>query len=666
MSQDKPLPGPVRIINDNPATKKTNLGYEAHADTLAGVLANKENSTPLVMGVYGTWGSGKTTLMAAIRSRLDEGALEDPKRYRRCKTIWFNAWKHAGKETPLAALIESVLKAMDTDGFFGLAKTRIEEIAKRIDKSNLFPSVSKLGAGADISEFFSDMAYKENLGFYDTFQKYFNDLVWTFLNWRFKTTQEEKPDDTKVALVIFIDDLDRCTGDHIVKVLETINLFLARTGWMFVLGASKQSLETALNQKYDGAAARHIMEKIVPLSFDLPQVNTEEFDLLLETANVEEKHRSLLIAAIDHNPRKLKRFINSLNMLHGLLCSADIGISLENVLHWGILGCIYPDLATDIKDNPHNLFTLQKQIKRLEAKWGDKPIGLLTEEQLKEEKVPHKLRAHLHKPPVIDFLKAFDVTLEQYTGMLSLSHSVDVEGCTPFRDEASAPLPLSRHAMASIAAGPLMFGDDKATTRIDASFDIDIYLVTNGQFRIFMDAGGYANQTWWSQKGWLWRKDTGVRNPAHWDDSKWNRNDHPVVGLSWYEADAYARWVGMALPTEQQWERAARGVDGWEYPWGNAFDHARCNAQTSAITTPVYRYSNGISPEGCYDMAGNVWEWTASQVEDEDQETYIIKGGSWSDDADAARCASRRSVRPDLRHSTVGLRCVRKTIQHSP
>jgi formylglycine-generating enzyme required for sulfatase activity len=445
-------------------------------------------------------------------------------------------------------------------------------------------------------------------------------------------------------------------------VLETINLFLARTGWMFVLGASKQSLETALALKYGGAAARHFMEKIVQLSFDLPQVRCEEFGPLLGTANLLEKHQSLLIPAMNHNPRKLKRFINASNMLHGLLCSEEIEISLDNVLEWGILGCIYPDLAADIIDNPHNLFTLQKQIKRLEARWSDKSIALLTEEQLKEEKVPHKLRAHLLKPHVVDFLKAFDVTLEQYTGMLSLSRSVDVQGCTPTRDNASATLPLSQHAMASIAAGPLLFGADKATSMLDASFDIDIYLVTNGQFQIFMDAGGYANQTWWSQEGWVWRMDTGVRNPAHWDDSKWNRNDHPVVGLSWYEADAYARWVGMAMPTEQQWERAARGVDGWEYPWGNAFDQARCNAETAAITTPVYRYSNGVSPEGCYDMAGNVWEWTSSQVE-EDQETYIIKGGSWSDDADAARCASRRSVRPDLRHSTVGFRCVRKTRQ---
>lgn len=665
MTQDKQSAGPVRIISDNPATEKNCQCFKAHADTLAGLLANKENRTPLVMGLYGTWGSGKTTFMKAIRSRLDEGVLKNPKQYRRCKTIWFNAWRHAEKQMPLAALIESVFKAMDADGFFSLAKNRLEEIVKRIDKSKIFSSVSKLGAGTDISEFFTDMAYKENLGFYDTFQKFFNDLVWTFLNWRFKTTQEEKPDDSKVALVIFIDDLDRCTAPHIVKVLESIKLFLARRGWVFVLGASKQSLESALTQEYGGSQARHAIEKMVPLSFDLPRVGAQEFAPILETSDVLEKHRSLLLPAMDHNPRKLKRFINSLNMLHGLLCGAGIKISLDNVLHWGILGCIYPDLAMDIQENPHNLFTMQKQIKRLEAKWIDQPIGLLSAEQLKEEKVPHKLRAHLQKPHIAGFLKAFDVTLEQYTGMLSLSRSVDIQGCEPCTDGASTQLPLSGHALASIPAGPLIFGGDNATAVIDASFDIDIYLVTNGQFRNFMEAGGYSNQTWWSQQGWVWLKDTGVRNPAHWDDPKWNANDHPVVGLSWYEADAYARWVGMALPTEHQWERAARGVDGWQYPWGNAFDGTRCNAQPSAMTTPVYRYSNGVSPEGCYDMAGNVWEWTSSPVQ-EGQESYIIKGGSWSDDADAALCASRCAVRRDLRHCTVGFRCVRTAIQHSP
>ncbi len=664
MPQDK-QPNPVRIINDAPATENINLGFDALADTLAGIIANKDNSTPLVMGVYGAAGRGKTTTMRAIQSKLDGDGLKNSKQYRRCKTIWFNAWKHDGEEALLAALIETVFKAMDADGFFSLAKTKIDAIAKRIDKSNLFASISRLGAGTDISEFFADMAYKEKLGSYDTFQKYLVDLVWTFLNWRFKTPQEEKPDDKKVALVIFIDDLDRCTGLHIIKVLETITLYLSRTGWAFVLGTSRQTIHNALEEKYGGESAGHFMKKMIPVGFDLPLVSTEAFDpiweTLLDDASLLKAHHALIIPALEYSPSNLKQFINALNLLHGLLSNAKIEISFDTILHWGVLGLVDPELASDINDNPHNLIILKKQIKKLEAKRKDQPIDSLSEEQLEEENVPHRLRAYLGKPYVADFTKALNITEEQHTAILSMSHAVDFKRFTPSRDAAVLlPRSLGPSPMVSIDSGPLLFGDGKTTEMIDAAYDIEIYLVINDQFKVFIDAGGYANQSWWTREGWQWRKDSNVRNPAYWNDPQWCNHNRPVVGISWYEADAYARWAGMALPSEKQWERAARGIDGWEYPWGNKFQEAKCNTNLSitGTATPVYRYSNGVSSEGCYDMAGNVWEWTSSSAQS-GQETYFVKGGSCFDDAEAARCASRRSLRPGQRLPNVGFRCIR-------
>ena len=114
--------------------------------------------------------------------------------------------------------------------------------------------------------------------------------------------------------------------------------------------------------------------------------------------------------------------------------------------------------------------------------------------------------------------------------------------------------------------------------------------------------------------------------PKFLKNEKWNPPDHPVVGVSWYEADAFARWVGKSLPTEDQWERAARGTDGRRFPWEGKFDTERCNTEESGIgkTTRVTRYPNGISPEGCYDMAGNAWGWTNSKYE---KDTYVLRGG---------------------------------------
>lgn len=171
--------------------------------------------------------------------------------------------------------------------------------------------------------------------------------------------------------------------------------------------------------------------------------------------------------------------------------------------------------------------------------------------------------------------------------------------------------------------------------RLEAFF-IDRCAVTNAQYRHFLAAGGYQRQEWWSPAGWRWRLASGRTSPAFWPRGEPALDQHPVVGITWYEADAYARSLGKRLPSEAEWERAARGTRAWRYPWGNHFELGRCNCadfwlkreirtyhdwyahfflqrpwRRHTLTTPVDAFAAGATCEGVFNMGGNVWEWCA-------------------------------------------------------
>ena len=214
--------------------------------------------------------------------------------------------------------------------------------------------------------------------------------------------------------------------------------------------------------------------------------------------------------------------------------------------------------------------------------------------------------------------------------------------------------------------------------------------VTNAQFRPFVEGDGYTNREYWTEAGWAWRQKYTITQPEYWNDAKWNGPNYPVVGVSWFEAVAYCRWLSkqtgieFRLPSEAEWEKAARGPDGLIWPWGNTWDAKRANSSESRLnqTTPVGSYPTGASPYGALDMAGNVREWCATKFgkgypydtrEDEWDEAYleadatyrVLRGGAFWSDMTFVRGASRfnNTDYPHVRHRSYrGLRVV----SHSP
>lgn len=186
---------------------------------------------------------------------------------------------------------------------------------------------------------------------------------------------------------------------------------------------------------------------------------------------------------------------------------------------------------------------------------------------------------------------------------------------------------------------------------------IDLTEVTVGQFEAFSDAGGYDDEALWSAGGWTWRQARGTsRLPKPCLAQEPNE---PQMCITWYEAEAYAAWRGGRLPTEAEWEFAARGPDSRVYPWGDAFDPALANLDGGTGPVAVGSHPGGASWIGALDMAGNAMEWVADwwsgtyyreEVRDDPAGPAtggikVEKGGWWGPPDDAGAFISRSSYR---------------------
>ena len=301
-----------------------------------------------------------------------------------------------------------------------------------------------------------------------------------------------------------------------------------------------------------------------------------------------------------------------------------------------------------------------------------------------------------------------------------------------------------------IPAGPFLMGSSADDTEayddekprhevVLPDYYIARYPVTNAQFRPFVEGDGYENADYWTEQGWAWRRgaeadlsvwddysDEDVKKnyrewlagrpaerrdrPFYWGHARWGVPNRPVVGLTWFEAVAYTRWLKrrmadagaglrlwragevkeiairpqmleVALPSEAEWEKAARGMQGQTYPWGGEWQADRANTQEAGLeqTSPVGMIPAGHSPYEVSDMSGNVWEWTRSRWGErsvveadyaypyepddgrerlEEMKIPILRGGSWFLNQRNARCACRNGYGPDNFNNDDGFRVV--------
>jgi len=251
------------------------------------------------------------------------------------------------------------------------------------------------------------------------------------------------------------------------------------------------------------------------------------------------------------------------------------------------------------------------------------------------------------------------------------------------RASRPAPILAPPEGIVVVPAGAFLMGsddardDEKPLRRVYLdTFYIDKYEVTHAEYVEFLNAiGGHVGRC----EGHDCVDTQDENSDSHiiydyrvgWYMVERGYEDHPVIKVSWYGAKAYCEHHGKRLPTEAEWEKAARGTDGRVYPWGDEFEASRANVgDRVGDTTPVGSYPAGASPYGAHDMAGNVWEWVEDWYQaypgsDCQSDLFgakykVVRGGSWNHPPRDARCSCRDIAHPARRILVVGFRCAKE------
>jgi len=264
---------------------------------------------------------------------------------------------------------------------------------------------------------------------------------------------------------------------------------------------------------------------------------------------------------------------------------------------------------------------------------------------------------------LIATIESADATLEQ---RIEAAHALAAEGD-----------PRATAADRVIIPGGAFAKGDPPRPALLAAYAIDRFPVTVAAYAPFIASGGYRDRRFWSAEGWAWRKEGAIEKPRFWGEDEWRAYlipNHPVVGVSFYEAEAYAAFVGARLPSEAEWEKAARGADGRKYPWGNAWRDDACGMRGVGprCTVPIGVFPKGESSHGIRDLVGCVWQWCSdpflgwggSGDDEQAADTPISPprrttcGGAWNTLQWSVSCLGRNGYPMTARFSNLGFRCV--------
>lgn len=706
----------ARVFPDHPLIdRRLEFEFEGFARTLAEVAWNPDNATPFTVVVRGGWGRGKTTLLRRAQWMLEhptEVEPPPPEGVREVHTLWFNAWKYPDDDTVLAGLLGAAIDRLRKGGKLDQLKHLVASY-----KSGSLRALFGLAAPAPLRDLIIGDAPEsryapvhEKRAFHDTFRDLFNEVSRLLFElqpafrdagglpeeqlWNPETQRRQ-------VLAIFLDDLDRCRRERVVEVIEAINLFLDLPGVCFFLGIDWDRLVDVLPETVK-EQGDEFLEKVVQVAFDLPEVSPTGAEgyvsALLRGTDLEailggdgegpsEDVRVLARALETRHPRHMKRFLNDLSMTLAVLRNTGkLGEGEEElpepaVVAWHLLSEILPtDRWREVRALPQNLAKFLRETERLEQQ--DE-----TEEESGEKEAPEEwLRIRASGLPERHLKVLRDLSDRQRHLLVYFATPPAVEVKKGRRATGKRDLfDLDSGAWVEIPGGSFWMGAQKEdrdapgydpeagdrecpVRRVTVSpFHLARHPVTNAEYAVFVEET---------------RKDP----PAHWEGG-WIREgeeEHPVVNVSWKDAAAFCEWLSgrifksgeeqlVRLPTEAEWEYAARGEEGRRYPWGDAVptEELANFGRNVGDTTPVGSYPDGATPEGVHDLAGNVLEWCEDSFgpyppEDEKDPSgqssgapRVLRGGAITGEPRSLRGAFRVGAHPEDRLDLIGFRVSR-------
>jgi len=783
------------------------FGFQGYADLLARRAVTAD--TPLTMGIFGRRGSGKTSLMRLTRAALPEDTEDGG----RLCSVWINAWQLSHQEDVWGAFSQALFSQVHDQ----------LSLWRRIDKGKLLRqlvrdsyrivlvvtpmivgllSARREGGWGDLSRLIGHpLAVGGALVTVGL-------ALWAWVKPIIESAREVggfdlqsalkgAPHGARVAeltglrqrfeemvevlvggdgrLVVFVDDLDRCSPEEIPEALKALKLFATTPRCVFVVGLDRDATRQGIVRKYGFSEeeATEYLEEIVHVPFHMPPLEDDRVAAFVRHGYPDvyeacDTAAEVFSSGLEPNPRKVKR---ALNVYRTLLDLADVRVKAwemdpvdeELVAKMVVIQSRFRALHAHLVRNP--TFLSQVEAKAVEegldsaSLRGDKEVGwvLLGKPETKTSKAEPGLIEEGDWSALSGMLRAGkerfndDDQRDQVRSYIYLTSMGEggVEWVRPNREERNVLLGGDQARIEELVGKILRRGEDEsarqrvtqgyiarlegvlsdtarhtAAERASANIALDLLegwerqkhepetlRVPAGPFLMGTsekevpalldqfegDQSAYQTET--PQQALdvptfrisrypvvnadyqAFVRDTGREPPPHWDGERYpeGRGDHPVVNVSWQDASFYCRWLsdktGRAyrLPTEAEWEKAARGTDGRVFPWGNEWDETRLNSFSGGPgdTTPVGQYSpHGDSPYGVADMAGNVMEWTHSQFRDypydpedgredpEGEDSRVLRGGSFGSVSRLVRCAFRDWDSPTYRLTGIGFRLV--------